>query len=258
MACSNCFNGCAEITSDQCVKYTGLSIPALGITNGDPLSKVEESITNVLLEVLTGTNIVPTIDPDIVCNLVKDFLPVSDVNLVDYIVALIKASCSLQTQLDVEVGRIDTIEADYTVGCLAVSPSAGTHDILQAVIVKVCSLNASLGALTLNLSTNYSSNGAQLDAYIANYLSSHTPTSTLMSNKMVPYVPTLCSLWCISNFIIILIKPSSSSHYTPPPASYKNTPRSSARSRQTSPHTFLHSSFHSPASGPPVPVHHKQ
>ena len=42
MSCSNCFNGCAEITSDKCVKYTGADIPALGISYGDTLLHVEE------------------------------------------------------------------------------------------------------------------------------------------------------------------------------------------------------------------------
>ena len=46
--CSNCYNGCTEIVSDRCVKYTGINIPALGIQNGDTLSAVEESITTYI------------------------------------------------------------------------------------------------------------------------------------------------------------------------------------------------------------------
>ena len=188
MSCSNCFNGCAEIVSDQCVKYTGPSIPSLGITTGDPLSTVEQSITNTIVTILTGSNIVPDIDPDIVCDLVKGNLPLTDIDLVDYLTALIKSVCSLQDQLDGVSDAVATIEAPYTIGCLTgVTSVSGTHDILQAVITKLCSVNSSLGALALNLSTNYSSNGAQLDAYIANYLSIHFPSSTLMSAKMVPY-----------------------------------------------------------------------
>ena len=49
MGCSNCFNGCAETTSDQCVKYTGVDIPELGITKGDPLSLVLLQITNAII-----------------------------------------------------------------------------------------------------------------------------------------------------------------------------------------------------------------
>ncbi|BCU97892.1 MAG: hypothetical protein CM15mV19_1420 [uncultured marine virus] len=42
--CSNCYNGCTEITSDKCVKYTGVDVPILGIKNGDSLSYVEQAL----------------------------------------------------------------------------------------------------------------------------------------------------------------------------------------------------------------------
>jgi len=190
MSCSNCFNGCGQITSDQCVKYTGLSIPALGITNGDPLSKVEEQLTTYLVSVLDGTGIYPTFDAEIICPLIADLLAeYPNPNLVDVLSVLIRAACNLQAQITVVADKVNVIEADYTVNCLAgVIASSGTHDILQAVIDNLCTLNTSVGALALNLATNYSSNGAQLDAYIANYLATHTTSTTKMSNKMVPYV----------------------------------------------------------------------
>ena len=42
--CTDCYNGCTEIVSDRCVKYTGIDVPVLGIQTGDTLSHVEESI----------------------------------------------------------------------------------------------------------------------------------------------------------------------------------------------------------------------
>ena len=48
MSCSNCFNGCAEIVSDQCVKYTGVPVAVLGIQTGDSLSYVEQSLIGFL------------------------------------------------------------------------------------------------------------------------------------------------------------------------------------------------------------------
>lgn len=190
MTCSNCFNGCAEITSDKCVKYTGLSIEPLGITNGDPLSKVEEQITTYLVSVLNGEGITPTFDPGIICTLISDLLvDYPNPNLVDILSVLIRASCSLQTQVTTVTDAVDIIEADYTVNCLTgVGASSGTHDILQAVITKLCTLNTNFGALVLNIATNYSSNGTQLDNYIANYLATHSTSTNLISNKMVPYV----------------------------------------------------------------------
>jgi len=49
MSCKDCFNGCAETVSDQCVKYTGIDIPALGIENGDSLASVESALVTYLL-----------------------------------------------------------------------------------------------------------------------------------------------------------------------------------------------------------------
>jgi hypothetical protein len=49
MSCTNCFNGCSEITSDKCVKYTGADIPALGIQNGDTLEFVEQTLAQFLI-----------------------------------------------------------------------------------------------------------------------------------------------------------------------------------------------------------------
>lgn len=46
--CSGCFNGCLEIHSDQCIKYTGLPVPELGIETNDSLSRVLELITDFL------------------------------------------------------------------------------------------------------------------------------------------------------------------------------------------------------------------
>ena len=75
MSCTNCFNGCAETISDQCVKYTGIDVPALGISNGDNLLTVENAITNFLVPAINGTGIKPIIDPNIICNIVKLYLP---------------------------------------------------------------------------------------------------------------------------------------------------------------------------------------
>ena len=33
MSCTNCYNGCVEIVSDKCVRYTGDSIPSLEIAS---------------------------------------------------------------------------------------------------------------------------------------------------------------------------------------------------------------------------------
>lgn len=188
MSCSNCFNGCAEIVSDQCVRYTGIDIPVLGIKNGDSLSFVEQALITFLTSTLDGSGIKPDISSTIICNLVKDYLPTcGDLTVVDFLTALIKAACDLQEQVDLIVAdivvinnQLDVIEADYDVNCLTgVTAGSGTHAILQATIDALC-------AFIVDVETNYVLL-ADFDTLVADYLAG-LPSSTLVSQKMVPYV----------------------------------------------------------------------
>lgn len=188
MACSNCFNGCAEIVSDQCVKYTGVDVPILGIQNGDSLSYVEQTLIGFLTSTLDGTGIKIDIPQNIICQLVSKYLPTcGDITVVDLITALIKAACDLQAQVTNIANDVNAIEADlnalegpYDVDCLTgVTSTSGTHNILQAVINKLC-------AFIINVETNYVQL-ADIDTIIAEYLAS-IPTSTKVYSKMVPYV----------------------------------------------------------------------
>lgn len=187
MPCDNCFNGCVETTSDKCVKYTGIDYPELGIHNGDSLSTIESTLIDNLLKVIDGTGIEFTISAATICPLVQSFLPTSgNINLVDYITVLIKCVCSLQDQVTITSDKLDIIEGDYVISCLTgVTADSGTHDIVQAVIDKLCITSASLVTLTADLQTNYVKI-SELDTYIADYLSS-TSTSTAIRNRMVPY-----------------------------------------------------------------------
>jgi len=64
--CSNCYNGCVETTSDQCVRYTGVDVPVLGIQTGDSLSYVEQALITFLTSTLDGSGIILTINPQII------------------------------------------------------------------------------------------------------------------------------------------------------------------------------------------------
>jgi microcystin-dependent protein len=187
MSCSNCFNGCTEIVSDRCVRYTGIDVPVLGIKNGDSLSFVEQALIEFLTSTLDGSGIKLDIDPTIICNLVKNYLPTcGDLTVVDFITALIKAACDLQTQMDAVVADIATIEAPYTIDCLTgVTSTSGTHAIVQAIITKLCTVETNLAALTLNVATNYVA-VADINSYIAAYLAS-VPVGNRIKDKMVPY-----------------------------------------------------------------------
>lgn len=190
MSCTNCFNGCTDTTSDKCVKYTGIDVPALGIQNGDTLLHVEEVLISFLTPMITGNGITPVIDPSIICNLVSQYLPncatCTGFTLKEILVALIKSSCDLQEQIEDVVESIADIESPYTTDCLSgVNSSSNTHSVLQAVITKLCELDTDLSALALDLSTNYVQI-SEIDALIQNYIDENSEF-TLIKNRMVPY-----------------------------------------------------------------------
>ena len=185
--CSNCYNGCTEIVSDRCIKYTGIDVPVLGIQTGDSLSYVEQALITFLTSTLDGTGVKIDLGTTVVCNLVQQYLPTcGDLSIVDISKALIEAACDLQEQVDAVVADIAVLNADYSIGCLTgVTASSDTHAIVQAVITKLCQVQVDLTALALNVSTNYVSI-ANINSYIQAYLNSIS-SSTLVSNKMVPY-----------------------------------------------------------------------
>jgi len=186
--CSNCYNNCVEITSDKCVKYTGVNVPVLDIKTGDSLSWVEQALITFLTATINGTGIQITIDENDYCELVTQYLPTCEtITALDLFKALVKASCDLQAQIDAEKARIDAIEANYSVDCLeGIAPEDGTHTILQAVITKLCEVDTTLTALALDVDANYVKL-SDLDSLIAAYIAG-TETSTRYSSRMVPYV----------------------------------------------------------------------
>lgn len=191
MSCSNCYNGCQEISSDKCVKYTGNNSAPLEINNGDNVNSVLQTLIEKVVSFLDGSGIDISLDIDAYCELVTKYLPTckpgcQPPSLVEVLEALVKAACDLQGQINATNTAVDAIEAqlatlnaDYTVGCLTgVTASSDTHDIVQAIINKLC-------ALSLDVSTNYVKL-ADLDSLIAAYLDG-IGTSTKYYNKMIPY-----------------------------------------------------------------------
>lgn len=197
--CSNCYNGCTEIVSDKCVKYTGVDVPALGILKGDSLSYVEQALITFLTATLNGSGITITLDDEDYCTLVSQYLlECSTVTALDLFKALVKAACNLQGQIDTINATLTTLNADYDVECLSgVSNSSDTHAVVQAVITKLCEIDTSLTALATDVDTNYVKI-SDINSYIAAYIAS-TASAIRYSSRMVPYsfVPYVGSL---SNF----------------------------------------------------------
>jgi len=187
MSCSNCSNGCTDIISDQCVKYTGIDIPVLGIENGDSLSYIEQALIEFLTSTLDGTGIVLDLGPDTLCDLVRSYLPdCGELTLVDITKALVKSTCDLQSQIDLIVTKLESLDSPYTVGCLeGVDSTSTTHNIVQAIITKLCTTDQAVTTITNSL--NLYVLESTLDQQIADYLSSIS-YGTGIKSKMVPWV----------------------------------------------------------------------
>jgi len=186
--CSDCYNGCSEISTDKCIKYTGVDVPELDIKKGDSLSFVEQALITFLTSTINGTGIQITIDSGDYCTLVTQYLQACEtVTALDLFKALVKAACNLQTQVDDAVAATGTIEANYTVDCLSgVSAGDGTHAIVQAVITKLCEIDLALTALAADVDTNYVKL-SDLNGLIASYIAS-TSTASRYYTRMIPYV----------------------------------------------------------------------
>ena len=198
MSCSNCppepcYNGCVQVVSDQCVRYTGLDSIPLDITSGDNLQLVIENIIDKLVPLLSGTGDKITIASVIRCAIVNGYLPTpvgtNQWTSEQLFQTLVKVVCDLQTQITAVAADITTLNADYTIGCLTgVTSSSDTHAIVQAIINKLCTTVADLAALELDVDTNYVKL-ADLDALIAAYIAGQgSGNSNQQYLKMVPYV----------------------------------------------------------------------
>lgn len=186
MSCNGCFSGCSEITPDKCVRYTGANIASLEISTGDNLYSVIDKITQYLLTSLDGSGIDISIDGGYLCDLVTGYLGAST-RLDDIIVAIVRSLCDVQDQITDVVTDVASIEANYTVDCLAgVTASSGTHDIVQAIITKLCALSSSFTNLVNNLPSTYVAI-SDLNDLIQDYLDSISAGS-LVKEKMIPYV----------------------------------------------------------------------
>ena len=191
--CDACYNGCVQIVSDQCVRYTGLDSIPLDIQSGDNLQTVLDNIINNLVPLLTGEGDKILILESIRCAILNGYLPTpSEADTwtsAQLFNALVQVVCDLQAQIDAIDAEIAILNADYDIDCLTgVTASSDTHAIVQAIITRLCDTIADLAALELDVATNYVKL-SDLDALIAAYLASQAGGGgTQEYLKMVPFV----------------------------------------------------------------------
>tara|TARA_Y100000004_G_scaffold46247_1_gene50774 strand:- start:167 stop:1303 length:1137 start_codon:yes stop_codon:yes gene_type:complete len=183
--CSNCYNGCTEITSDKCVKYTGVDVPILGIKNGDSLSYVEQALITFLGSTLDGTGIQPVVPPSDICPVVQANLEeCSPLSLNNYLTGIIKTICDLAEEVSDLGGSIGS--APYNVQCIgSVNDDTDTREVLQQTINKLCEVEQSLNQFITDVTNNYVQI-VDINTYIENYLNTN-PSQQLVSNRMVPF-----------------------------------------------------------------------
>jgi hypothetical protein len=178
-----------QITSDQCVRYTGIDIPVLGIKTGDSLSYVEQALIGFLTSTLDGSGIIIDKTQLDLCELVTSNLPTcGNLSVVDILNALVKSVCSLQAQITTINGSItsintelDEINSPYAIpSCLeGLTASSTTHQVLQNVIEAFCQFVEDVGVTYVTVT--------ELPILIGQYLQEQG-TSTKYYTKMVPYV----------------------------------------------------------------------
>lgn len=192
--CTDCYNNCFPALTDKCVKYTGGNIPLFDICTGDPLSKLEDVIVEKLLSALDGTGITP-----------KD---VTLENAPELKTLLAAKSPILNNLLQILIDNQKTLK-DYIVelqekavfvfdtSCLTFPTnvtSPTSDDILQAAVLKLCSLSTTVEGFP----TTYVKNTdlPTLVKDIVTGANGNTPiqfNSRLFPQSPVPYIGSLAN-----------------------------------------------------------------
>jgi microcystin-dependent protein len=182
--CKDCYDS-VERVSDRQVVYTGPDIPLFSIKYGDSLGYVSQALIKYLSDTLNGIGIEISIDNDYYCTLVQNYLNSCEkVNALSLFEALVRAVCELNTSLATLTGRVNTIEAAYTIPqSVTVSAPQNTHNTLQGLLNAFHSLFTAFTTLQADLPTTYVQL-TNLNALIQAYLNSNT--NTKLKTKMVP------------------------------------------------------------------------
>lgn len=174
MACNDCFNGCVQTTSDQCVKYTGNNIAALDIEKGDPLSDVIAKINAYLITIVDGSVIIPTIDGDDICTALDDLIPAGDITLNVLLTAIIQLLCDVKD--DVDTFNDATFSNTSCLTDVAPPYPTALLEVVQAIVNKICATNGEISDLQDDVSALQNALPSyvlisDVNTYIATYLS---------------------------------------------------------------------------------------
>lgn len=202
--CNNCFNGCTETISDQCIRYTGIDIPNLGIKTGNSLSFVEQVLLTSLLSTLDGRGISIDLSNINICNLVQNYLPAQPPSegftLNDILSALIQASCSTQTQLISNYNSINALintqsttfaDANGAMVSLITNISATmdadrnhTAALIRTEALTRADAISSMASLITNISASVTTNTETVDAFISTYSNTGADSNAALATRI--------------------------------------------------------------------------
>lgn len=176
--CIDCLDNCSEPVSDGCVKYTGEDITCLGICKGDTLYQFEVAVAEKLCAALDGTGITLT-DLTLDCVFLTDLLGSDNKTLLNILQMLSDGECSLRALIQ---GLSDQINTPYSfsTSCLSgLGASPTRDDILNAGLIKLCSVDARVTAIEADYVKD-----SELCAKVAACLSGSG--STIQENTKMP------------------------------------------------------------------------
>lgn len=183
MSCPDCFNNCDKEVADGCIEYTGDAIPLLGICTGDPLSKVEAAFITAILSALDGTGI--TVDSVTLanCSWLQGLFIGKDPTLGNLIQLLVDANCTLKQLID----NLSPSSYSFDTVCLTGLPTNPTSDdILQAVLIQLCSLSSTVSSFPTTY-VKLSDLNNLIAQYIANNGGNGSSVATY-SQRLIPNV----------------------------------------------------------------------
>lgn len=189
MACIDCLQNCPEIISDQCVQYTGPTIPApINVCQGSQLPVFEANIVAALQSALNGSGIFPIPININTCTWIQQQFGILPLNLSNIVQVLINSDCGLDQRLTNLQTQFDNSQSGTVIdtACLTgLSTTPTTPQILQAVITLLCSVNTTVN----NFPTTYVSIAAlpSLVTPIVNQIISGGSSVTQYGTRMVPF-----------------------------------------------------------------------
>lgn len=144
MPCKDCYNGCPEIVSDQCVKYTGPDIELFGICSGDTISLVLADIIDKIEDILQGKGITLADITFANASWLAGLFGTKDKSLQNLFQLLIDSQQTLKDLYE----SIKPVAATFNTGCLTGLPANPTRDqIVQNILNKLCEINTVITAL---------------------------------------------------------------------------------------------------------------